>query len=187
MYIYIYIYLREFVLNSRHPGPRREKWGWERRPLRHFGRIMGIREIRGWIPRGYFLCAGIAKWTHLLGIGRPIFDQSEQIALGTPRHPQGTPRGPKMPSNATWFRQHVPKCRQMRHGFDNILIKEYGPYGPQGPWAHKTKMFLLSSYYVVIIILIMMIQGQGPRPGPKKGAGPVRALDPHDDDYVVTT
>ena len=40
-----------------------------------------------------------------------------------------------------------------------ILIKEYGPYGPQGPWAHKTKMFLLSSYYVVIIILIMMIQG----------------------------
>ena len=33
------------------------------------------------------------------------------------------------------------------------LIKEYGPYGP---WAHKTKMFSLSSYYVVIIILIMM-------------------------------
>ena len=23
-----------------------------------------------------------------------------------------------------------------------VLIKEYGPYGPQGPWAHKTKMFL---------------------------------------------
>ena len=21
------------------------------------------------------------------------------------------------------------------------LIKEYGPYGPQGPWAHKTKLF----------------------------------------------
>ena len=41
---------------------------------------------------------------------------------------------------------------------------DHGPYGPQGPWAHKTKMFLLSSYYVVIIILIMMIQGQGPRP-----------------------
>ena len=65
-------------------------------------------------------------------------------------------------------------------------------------------MFLLSSYYVVIIILIMMIQGQGPRPLPKKGAGLVRALDPRlfwvmalalaldhhdqdDDDYVVTT
>ena len=48
-----------------------------------------------------------------------------------------------------------------------ILIKEYGPYGPQGPWAHKTKMFLLSSYYVVIIILIMMIQGQGQGPGAK--------------------
>ena len=112
-------YLRGFVLNSRHPGPWREKWGWERRPLRHFGRITGIREIRGWIPRGHFLCAGIIKWTHLLGIGRPIFDKSEKIALGTPRHPQGIPRGPKMPSNATWFRQHVPKCRQMRHGFDN--------------------------------------------------------------------
>ena len=49
-----------------------------------------------------------------------------------------------------------------------ILIKEYGPHGPQGPWAHKTKMFLLSSYYVVIIILIMMIQGLGRS----------RALDP---------
>ena len=59
-----------------------------------------------------------------------------------------------------------------------ILMKEYGPYGPQGPWAHKTKMFLLSSYYVVIIILIMMIQGQGPRPGPKKGAGPVPGPGP---------
>ena len=44
------------------------------------------------------------------------------------------------------------------------LIKEYGP---QGPWAHKTKMFLLSSYYVVIIILITMIQGQGQGPGAK--------------------
>ena len=30
-----------------------------------------------------------------------------------------------MPSNATWFRQQVPTCRQMRHGFGNILIKEY--------------------------------------------------------------
>jgi len=113
--------LREFVLNSRHPGPRREKWGWERRPLRLFGRIRGIRGIRGWIPRGYFLCAGIVKWTHLLGIGRPIFDKSEKIGLGNPRHPQGTPRGFKMPSNATWSRQHVPKCRQMRHGFDNMF------------------------------------------------------------------
>ena len=27
----------------------------------------------------------------------------------------------KMPSNATWFRQHVPKCSQMRHGFDNMF------------------------------------------------------------------
>ena len=55
-----------------------------------------------------------------------------------------------------------------------VLIKEYGPYGPQGPWAHKTKMFLLSSYYVVIIILIMMIQGQGQGPG-AKGHDPKKA------------
>ena len=27
----------------------------------------------------------------------------------------------QMPSNATWFRQQVPKCRQMRHGFDNMF------------------------------------------------------------------
>ena len=27
----------------------------------------------------------------------------------------------KMRSTATWFRQHVPKCFQMRHGFDNIF------------------------------------------------------------------
>ena len=65
-----------------------------------------------------------------------------------------------------------------------ILIIEYGPYGPQGAWAHKTKMFLLSSYYVVIIILIMMIQGQGQGPGargqgqdPKKALGRSQALD----------
>ena len=47
---------------------------------------------------------------------------------------------------------------------------------PQGPWAHKTKMFLLSSYYIVIIILIMMIQGQGPgakaRTQKRRWAGP---------------
>ena len=74
-----------------------------------------------------------------------------------------------------------------------LLIKEYGPYGPQGPWAHKTKMFLLSSYYVVIIILIMMIQSQGQGPGAKARTQKRRwavALDHHDqddDDYVVTT
>ena len=59
-----------------------------------------------------------------------------------------------------------------------ILIKEYGPYGPQGPWAHKTKMFLLSSYYVVIIILIMMIQGQGQGPGPGPTKDAVQGLGP---------
>ena len=87
--------LREFVLNSRHPGPRREKWGWERRPLRHFGRITGISGISGRVPRGHFLCAGIVKWTHLLGIGRPIFDKSKKIALFTPRRPKGPPRDPR--------------------------------------------------------------------------------------------
>ena len=34
--------LREFVLNSRHPGPRREKWGCELRPLTHFRQIRGF-------------------------------------------------------------------------------------------------------------------------------------------------
>ena len=27
------------MFNYRHPSPRREKWGWELRPLRHFGEI----------------------------------------------------------------------------------------------------------------------------------------------------
>ena len=49
---------------------------------------------------------GMNSARHLLGIGRPIFDKSEKIALGTPRHPQGIPRGLK---------------RQMRHGFDNMF------------------------------------------------------------------
>ena len=39
--------LREFVLNSRHPGPRREKWGWELRPLRHFGEIRRLPALDG--------------------------------------------------------------------------------------------------------------------------------------------
>ena len=81
--------------------------------------------------------------------------------------------------------------RVVSHSFAQfriVLIKEYGPYGPQGPWAHKTKMFLLSSYYVVIIILIMMIQGQGQGPGakartqkrrgPGPGTGPAPFLGP---------
>ena len=45
MIVLFYYCLREFVLNSRHPGPRREKWGWERRPLRHFGGIRGLRRM----------------------------------------------------------------------------------------------------------------------------------------------
>ena len=65
-----------------------------------------------------------------------------------------------------------------------LRFKRNRPYGPQGPWAHKTKMFLLSSYYVVIIILIMMIQGQGQGPGAKARTQKRRQ---DDDDYVVTT
>ena len=37
--------MRELVLNSRHAGPRREKWGWELRPLRHFGEIRGLPRV----------------------------------------------------------------------------------------------------------------------------------------------
>ena len=60
-------------------------------------------------------------------------------------------------------------------------------------WAHKTKMFLLSSHYVVIIILIMMIQGQGQALflGPGLGLWPLALAlyyhDQDDDDYVVNT
>ena len=63
------------------------------------------------------------------------------------------------------------------------------------PGAHKTKMFLLSSYHVVIIILIMMFRA---RPSAFVGSWPWPltpgpALDHHDhhdqedDDYIVTT
>ena len=45
------------------------------------------------------------------------------------------------------------------------LIKEYGPYGPQGPWAHKTKMFLAGPG--------ARGQGHDPKkaPGVRPGAG----------------
>ena len=109
---------------------------------------------------------------------RQIWENRPGHPKAPPRYPKGTQNAvkcdmvsttcSKMPSNATWFWQHVPKCRQMRHGFDNILIKEYGPYGPQGPWAHKTEMFLLSSYYVVIIILIRWSRARGQGQDPKK-------------------
>ena len=71
--------------------PARVKWGWELRPLRHFG---GIRGIRGWTPRGHFLCAGIANAPNIDGNGRPF---------STPSHPKvhlgahGVPRGTKYP------------------------------------------------------------------------------------------
>ena len=142
--------MKEFVLNSRHPGPRREKWGWEKRPLRHFGRISGIS---GRIPRGHFLCAGACKWTHLLGIGRPIFDKSEKIVLFTPRRPkgsprdtQGTPKGaPRDPQGTPEGPHGVPKgpprgpLRAQGQPKESQVGPKFKPKDPKaGPRATKT-------------------------------------------------
>ena len=123
----------------------------------------------------------------MLGIGRPIFDKSVKIALGTPRHPQGPqglpkgppryprgtsaeaprdpmglPRGPRAPqrepsgpqiqakgtpkpghgqpkqAKRTDYINKLPinrlRGRYVKINKRNIL-KKYGPYGPQGPWA----------------------------------------------------
>ena len=66
-----------------------------------------------------------------------------------------------------------------------LEVPEITPFPPQGPRAHKTRMFLLSSYWA----------GPGPWTAPFLGPGlgpwPLAlALDHHDqddDDYVVTT
>ena len=139
----------------------------------------------------------------MLGIGRPIFDKSEKIALGTPRHPQGTPRGPKMPSNATWFPQHVPKCRQMRHGFDNMFQNAVkcemvsttcSKMPSNATWfrQHVPKCRQMRHGFDNILIKEYGALGRsGPWTRAFFGSWPwPLALDHHDqddDDYVVTT
>ena len=134
----------------------------------------------------------------MLGIGRPIFDKSEKIALCTPRHPQGTPRGPKMPSNATWFRQHVPKCRQMRHGFDNMFqnavkcdmvsttsskmlsnatwFRQHVPNLPNLPTYQPTFIFIFISCACTTLLcmhntLVHALEGPGPKARTQQKSG----------------
>ncbi len=71
--------------------PARVKWGWELRPLLHFGGILRWRRSHRWVPRGHFLCAGCVLESHLLGIGRPFWTPSHpKLPLGA----QGAPNGP---------------------------------------------------------------------------------------------
>ena len=81
----------------------------------------------------------------------------------------------KMPSNATWFRQHVPKCSQMRHGFDN-MFQTYQTYQPTNlPNLHLyLYLFLVHAQHscACTTLLCMHWRGQGPRPGPNKKTPP---------------
>ena len=85
----------------------------------------------------------------------------------------------KMPSNATWFRQHVPKCSQMRHGFDN-MFQTYQTYQPTN----------LPTYIYIYIYFLCMhntlvhaqhscactggARAQGQDPTKKRPPGPAR-------------
>ena len=75
------------------------KWGWELRLLRHFAGILGCRGCRARVPRGHFLCAGIANAPNIVGKGRPFLTQSHPKlrlgAQGAPKGPTGIPREPK--------------------------------------------------------------------------------------------
>ena len=81
----------------------------------------------------------------------------------------------KMPSNATWFRQHVPKCSQMRHGFDN-MFQTYKTYQPTNLHLYLY-LFLVHAQHscACTTLLCMHCRGQGPRPGPNKKAAAPRA------------
>ena len=90
-YYMAYPILREFVLNSRHPGPRREKWGWELRPLRHFGEIRGLPGLAADEFREANFCRQVADMRAI----RPELEvhfrsKSKNMALSGPRHPSGS-------------------------------------------------------------------------------------------------
>ena len=101
----------------------------------------------------------------------------------------------KMLSNATWFRQHVPKCFQMRHGFDNMFQNALKCDMVSTTCSKPTKPTNLPTYqpinlhlylYLFLVhaqhscacttLLCMHWRGHGPRPGPNKkaaaGSGP---------------
>ena len=109
----------------------------------------------------------------------------------------------KMLSNATWFRQHFPKCSQMRHGFDNMFQNAFKydmvsttcskmlsnatwfrQHVPNLPTYQPTNLHLYLYLFLVhaqhscacTTLLCMHWRGQGPRPGPnkKRPPGPAR-------------
>ena len=82
------------------------KGGWELQAKSHFELIRGIRGI---MPAGHFLCAGIVLESRLLGIGRPILSKINHIALGRPRRPPWQPKAPPSGPRAAQGTQKDPK------------------------------------------------------------------------------
>ena len=77
--------LQEFPLNSRHPGLRREE-----------GMSRAAGHMPLWLDPGVrgmearFYAQARANKHICSELGVHFFEESEKIALGTPRHPQGT-------------------------------------------------------------------------------------------------
>ena len=79
--------LREFVLNSRHPSPRREKWGWERRLVFHFGEIRGLPGLNsGKAPDA-------VKTNDFDNFSRKMPSFFEKNWKRSPEDPKASPRG----------------------------------------------------------------------------------------------
>ena len=76
---FIDIHLREFVWTTIILAPSASEVGLELRLVRHFAWIGRWWYWGGWIPRGHFLCAGIANASNIDGDGRP---------LSIPSHPK---------------------------------------------------------------------------------------------------
>ena len=111
-------------MNSRHPSPRREKWGWERRLVFHFGEIRGLPGLAG-------ACRGLPR----LNSGKPPdavktndFDNFpgkcrhflRKIGKGaprTPRRPQGVPHASQTGPEGIQGKPRAPKREPKRaHG-----------------------------------------------------------------------
>ena len=106
----------------------------------------------------------------MLGIGRPIFDKSEKIALGTPRHlkappgtpkgppgvPQGTPKGPPRdpkgakgsPKGAKW----APKSSQ---GHPKVIPRATKTSQKDKLYINKLPINRLRGRYVIISLYII--------------------------------
>ena len=70
----------------------------------------------------------------------------------------------KMLSNATWFRQHVPKCSQMRHAFDN-MFQTYQPTNL--PTYICIYMYFLCMHNT----LVHALEGPGPKARTQQKSG----------------